>query len=364
MVFIKDNNLSKTLEETVILNHKHFFLTKTPKHILVIRLSAMGDVAMTVPVLRALIEQHPNVKITVLTRAFFKPFFKGVPHVSVFVAEVNGKHKGILGLLKLSNELKNLGFDAIADLHNVLRSNILKSFFFGIKKIKIDKGRHEKKALILGEKFHQLKTTHQRYADVFEQLGFPIDLSNPKFPQKTILSEKLKRLIGVENRKIIGIAPFAAHQSKMYPLDLMKQVIESLSKEYNILLFGGGSKEIDVLTNFETSYKNVINISGKVSFDEQLDIISNLDVMLSMDSGNAHIAAMLGVKVITIWGVTHPFVGFAPFNQHDDYALISNRNQFPKIPTSVYGNKYPESYKEASRSISPETVIKKIKSLL
>ena len=319
---------------------------------------------MTVPVLRASIEQHPNLKVTVLTREFFKPFFRDTPNVSVFVAEVNGKHKGILGLFKLSNELKNLGIDAIADLHNVLRSNILKSFFFGIKKIKIDKGRNEKKMLVSGEMFHQLKTTHQRYAEVFEQLGFSVDLSNPTFPKKAILNSKLKSLIGGDNMKIVGIAPFAAHESKMYPLDLMKRVIELLSKEYKILLFGGGSKEINVLNGFEASYKNTINISGEVSFNEQLDIVSNLDVMLSMDSGNAHIAAMLGVKVITIWGVTHPFAGFAPFNQPEYYVLLSDRNQFPKIPTSVYGNKYPENYKETSRSISPEVVVEKIKSII
>lgn len=335
-----------------------------PKHILVIRLSAMGDVAMTVPVLRALIKQHPSLKVTVLTRDFFKPFFRDIPRVSVFVAEVNGMHKGILGLFKLSKELKNLKIDAIADLHNVLRSNILKSFFFGVKKIKIDKGRNEKQKLVSGEKFHQLKTTHQRYAEVFEQLGFPVDLSNPKFPKKAKLSTNLKSLIGDDDMKIVGIAPFAAHEGKMYPIDLMKHVIESLSKAYKILLFGGGPKEIVILNSLETSYKNVINISGKVSFDEQLDIVSNLDVMLSMDSGNAHIAAMFGVKVVTIWGVTHPFAGFAAFNQPEDYALLSDRNQFSKIPTSVYGNKYPENYKEASRSISPKTVVDKIKSII
>jgi ADP-heptose:LPS heptosyltransferase len=324
----------------------------------------MGDVAMTIPVLRALIEQHSNVKITVLTREFYKPFFREIPHVSVFVAEVNGKHKGILGLFKLSKKLKHLKIDAIADLHNVLRSNILKSFFFGIKSIQIDKGRNEKKRLVSGAKFYQLKTTHQRYAEVFEQLGYPIDLSNPKFPQKAILNDKLKRLIDYDNKQVIGIAPFAAHESKMYPLDLMESVIESLSKEYKVLLFGGGSKEMNILNGFETSFENVINISGKVSFEEQLDIISNLDIMLSMDSGNAHIAAMLGVKVVTIWGVTHPFAGFAPFNQPEDYTLLSDRNQFPKIPTSVYGNKYPENYKEASRSISPEVVVEKIKSII
>jgi ADP-heptose:LPS heptosyltransferase len=339
-------------------------MPKPPKHILVIRLSAMGDVAMTVPVLRALVIQYPDVKITVLTRELYKPFFRDLPNVSVFPAHLKGEHKSVFGLYKLAKQLKEQNINLVADLHNVLRTNILKFYFSKYKFIQINKGREEKKALTTGKIFKQLKSTHQRYADVFEELGFHIDLSNPTFPEKAKLNAQLQNSIGNHKTKVIGIAPFAAHQGKMYPLDLMKQVIDDLSKEYQILLFGGGKKEMGILNGFEESIKNVKNIASKTSLDEQLDIVSNLDVMLSMDSANAHIAAMLGVKVITIWGVTHPFAGFAPFNQPSDLALLSDRNQFSKIPTSVYGNKYPESYKEVSRSILPETVINKIKSVI
>ncbi|MEP1488957.1 MAG: glycosyltransferase family 9 protein [Algibacter sp.] len=339
-------------------------MPKQPKHILVIRLSAMGDVAMTVPVLNALNQKYPNVKITVLTRGFFAPFFRDLPNVTVFSAEVNGKHKGVLGLYKLSKELKILKIDAIADLHHVLRSHILKFFFFGKQYIQIDKGRSEKKALVSGENFKQLKTTHQRYADVFEKLGFPIDLSNPIFPQKPVLKNELLDVLGNTSKKRIGIAPFAAHDGKMYPLNLMKEVIASLSKAYAVILFGGGEKEITILNTFETEFEHVVNVAGKLTLNDELDVISNLDVMLSMDSGNAHIAAMLGVKVITIWGVTHPYAGFAPFNQPKDYALLSSREQFPEIPTSIYGNAYPEGYEKASASILPKTIIEKIKSVV
>ena len=308
-------------------------MPKSPNHILVIRLSAMGDVAMTVPVIRALNTQYPRVKITVLTREYYKPFFRDLPNVSVFSAHLDEEHKSIKGLYKLAKQLKSKKIDAVADLHNVLRTKILKFFLSEFNFIQINKGREEKKALTTGKKFEQLKTTYQRYADVFEELGFPIDLTNPTFPEKVKLNSKLQNAIGNSKLKVIGIAPFAAHKGKMYPLDLMKQVIEELSKEYQIVLFGGGEKEIDSLSRFEESSKNVKNVAGKLSLEEQLNVISNLDVMLSMDSGNAHLAAMLGIKVITIWGVTHPFAGFAPFN-----------------------------HKEAASSILPETIINKIKS--
>lgn len=316
---------------------------------------------MTVPVLRALTAQYPELKITVVTRSIFKPFFQDLENVSVYEADLKGKHKGILGLYKLSKELKALNFDAVADLHNVLRSKILKFFFFGKKVVQLNKGRAEKKALTSGVSFKQLKTTHQRYAEVFEALGYSIDVSQPIFSKPKVLTEKLNAFISNKSFKTIGIAPFAAHGSKMYPLSQMETVIEALSKDYNVILFGGGNKEIEILNQLEAKFQNVKSIAGKLNFEEELVFISNLDLMLAMDSGNAHMAAMLGKKVITIWGVTHPFAGFAPFNQPNDYALTANREQFPLIPTSVYGNKFPEGYENAASSVSERTILSKIK---
>jgi ADP-heptose:LPS heptosyltransferase len=334
------------------------------KHILVIRLSAMGDVAMTVPVLRAFSNQYPEVKLTVLTKPFFKPFFKSIPNIEVIAADIKGKHKGVLGLYKLSKELKSLDVNAVADLHNVLRSKVLKLFIFGKPVVQIDKGRQEKKALVGGQTFEQLKTTHQRYADVFKTLGFPLDLSQPVFPKKQNLKEAFIKIIGKDLKPWVGIAPFAAFEGKMYPLDLMITVIEALSKEHKVLLFGASNEERKLLEDIANQFDNVINLAGQFSLNEELDIMSNLDIMLAMDSGNAHMAAMLGVKVITIWGVTHPYVGFLPFNHTMDSAILADRKQYPKIPTSIYGNKLPEGYEKALRSIVPEEIVSKLKTAL
>ncbi len=324
----------------------------------------MGDVAMTVPVLRALTNQYPDLKITVVTREFFKPFFKNLDNIEVYAADLKGKHKGILGLYKLSKELNRLEFDAVADLHNVLRSKILKFFFTKKKVVQIDKGRKEKKALTSGKLFEQLKTTHQRYADVFEKLGYKIDLSKPSFPEKVELPTQIKSFISKSNNRTIGIAPFAAHKSKMYPLEQMENVIAELSKTYNVVLFGGGQKEVEILNKLEAKYSDVNSVAGKLNFEEELALISNLDLMLSMDSGNGHLAAMYGVKVVTLWGVSHPFAGFAPFNQPKDYALVADREHYPLIPTSVYGNKFPEGYEKAAGSISVDKIVSKIKAVI
>ena len=334
------------------------------------RLSAMGDVAMTVPVLRAFVQQNPEVKITFISRPFFKPFFEEIPNVSFFTFDEKDRHKGFFGLITLFKDLQSLQIDAFADLHNVLRSKIIRKLFAlsGKKVAFVDKGRAEKKALTRPENkvFKPLPTMFERHANVFEQIGFPIDLSHPIFPVKPILSNEISSILPDFNGNLIGIAPFAQYDSKVYPLDLMQQVIDLLAQnpENTILLFGGGKKEIEVLEGFAKDKENIINIAGKIKFHQELQLISNLDVMLSMDSGNAHLAAMLGVKVITLWGATHPYAGFLPFNQSMENALVADRTQFPKLPTSVYGNKIVEGYENAMRTITPNKVVLKIEKLL
>lgn len=344
---------------------------KTASHILVIRLSAMGDVAMIVPVLTAFCRKYPETKITVLTRKFFKPMFDEFPNTRLFAADVNGKHKGIFGLWRLYKELKAMDIDAVADLHNVLRSNVLK-LFFGFSNIafeQIDKGRTEKKALTAwrNKVFKRpLKSTHQRYADVFDSLGFSLDLSMARPSEKLPIPKKIDDLLGETSKVKIGIAPFAAFRGKMYPIELMEEVIEKLNKSnrYQLFFFGGGASEVERLNQLETKYPNEINCAGKFSFEEELALISNLDLMLSMDSGNGHLAAIYAIPIVTLWGVTHPYAGFSPFNYGSNRVILSDRAAYPLIPTSVYGNKLPEGYEKVMSTITPNEIVQTIKSAL
>jgi len=342
---------------------------KHPSHILVIRLSALGDVAMTVPVLRVVTQTYPDIKLTVISRAFYKPLFEGIPNLQFLEADVYGKHKG-LGLLKLAKEAKSLGIDAVADLHNVIRSKLIAKFLKikGLETSNIDKGRAEKKALTNSKNrnFQSLKTTHERYADVFRDLGLSLDLKTHQFPEKKRLIPKLNALIGVEPKKLIGIAPFAAYKSKMYPLELMQDVISKLDgiQKYRIFLFGGGKDEIARLNELSNGLNRVTVIAGMFQFKDELALISNLDVMLSMDSGNGHLSALFGIPTVTLWGVTHPYAGFVPFGQPESHQLVADREKFPLIPTSIYGNKYPEDYEKAMETIAPGTIVQKIKSVL
>lgn len=328
----------------------------------------MGDVAMTVPVLRAFSLQYPEIQVTVVSRPFFKPFFAGIDNVNFFAVDLNKKHKGLIGLVRLYNDLKSLHIDAVADLHNVLRSKIIRGLFAvnGKKVAFTNKGRKDKRALtrLKNKIFEPVKSMFERHCDTFTQLGFPIDLSQSVFPEKAKLNQEVVRITGEKTQKWVGIAPFAQYESKVYPLDLMQEIIDGLAiTENKIFLFGGGKEEIQKLNELKKEHPNVIVVAGKIKFQEELDLISNLDVMLSMDSGNAHIAAMLGVKVITLWGATHPYAGFKPFNQPFENCITADRDIYPLLPTSVYGNKNIDGYEAVMRTISPQLVIEKIKEL-
>lgn len=341
-------------------------MSKPIQHIAVMRLSAMGDVAMTAPVLRAFNAKYPNVKITVISTPFFQPLFNDLQNVSFLPFDKKGKHKGFLGLFRLFLDLRKSNIDAFADLHNVLRLKVFRKLLAltGKKVAFTHKGRTEKKEVTraVNKIFRPLPTVFERHAKVFEELGFPIDLSNPTFPEKSKLSSEILSVVGEKNQKWIGIAPFAQHDSKVYPLDLMEKVIDQLAQNpgNKLILFGGGKKEIVALESLTKLYNNVISVAGKLKFNQEIQLISNLDVMLSMDSGNGHIAAIFGVKTITLWGATHPYLGFSPFHQPVENSLVSDRNLYPKLPTSIYGNKKVEGYEDAMRTILPESVVEKI----
>jgi ADP-heptose:LPS heptosyltransferase len=329
----------------------------------------MGDVAMTVPVLRALTLQYPGVKVTVVSKAFFKPLFKNIPNVAFFAAEPEGRHKGLAGLLRLYRELASLKPDAVADLHNVLRSKIITALFTlsGKKTATTNKARSEKKALTRTNNkiFKPLTPVTQRHAQVFKQLDFPVDLSVPVFPEREHLADEVLQITGQKIGKWIGIAPFAQHKGKVYPQNLMQQVINKLAEKpnYKLFLFGGKNEQV-LLQGYASDKENCIVMAGKIGFEQEIALISNLDVMLSMDSGNSHIAAMLGVKVVTLWGATHPYTGFAPFNQPLENALTADRAKYPLLPTSVYGNKEVEGYEDVMATIKPEAVVNKVEEVL
>lgn len=339
------------------------------KHVLIIRLSAIGDVAMTQPIIKNLLDSHPEVRVTVVSRGFFRPLFSTMERVNFFEVDVKGKHKGFFGIFKLYNTLRKLNIDQVADLHDVLRSKILRKLFALHTKVAcLDKGRREKKALTKHKNkvFKPLKPMSERYADVFRKLGYRLTLDKKINQNPLALTNEVLTLTKEKAPRWIGIAPFAQYDSKVYPIRQMEKIIFNLTEntDNHLFLFGGGKEEEKKLERMKQQLDNVTVVAGKLTFAQELVLISNLNLMISMDSGNGHLAAIYGVPTLTLWGNTHPFAGFAPYGQPFEHSLTSDRIKYPLIPTSVYGNKKVKGYENVMESISWETVIDKVEEML
>ncbi|MEG1333958.1 glycosyltransferase family 9 protein [Bacteroides sp.] len=339
--------------------------------ILVIRFSALGDVAMTVPVIHSLATQYPQHEIIILSRGMMQPLFQRLPSNVRFInADLSGKHKGIRGLNRLYNELKVMRFDYVADLHNVLRSRYLRYRFLlsGVSVAAICKGRLGKKQLI--RRRHKVlvmqKTSFQRYADVFSALACPVrlDFTSIYGAGKGDFSQIASVVQPKGTDKWIGIAPFAKHRGKIYPIELQEQVVAHFAANptVKVFLFGGGKEEQEVFDRWTKKYPSVTSLIGKLNLSTELNLMSHLDVMLSMDSANMHLASLVGIPVVSIWGATHPYAGFMGWKQQPDHTVqldLSCR------PCSVYGQKpcFRGDY-ACLMQITPRQVIEKIERII
>ena len=293
---------------------------------------------MTVPIVHDLAVQYPELEITMLSREMARPLFERLPNnVHFFAADLSGRHKGLFGLNRLLRDIQFKDFDYIADFHDVLRTQWLRFVcrLFGKKVAKIDKGRKGKKALTRQKNkvFEQQATSFERYAKVLEQLGFSIKSTFTKLDYSSFCGTQK-----ATNETWIGIAPFAKHPAKVYPMEKMEDVIKALSERKNttVFLFGGGEEEKRLIAELCAKYPNVQPAKTQQGLKSELALMGQLDVMLSMDSANMHLASLVGTRVVSIWGGTHPYAGFLGWNQKTSDCIQLN---LPCRPCSVYGNK-------------------------
>lgn len=318
------------------------------KRILIIRFSALGDVAMLVPVVRALAVAYPDWEITVLSRKQTAPLFEGLAdNIHYFGADLRGRHSGTSGLNTLLQDIDYKQFDYIADMHDVLRSKYLRRRFrFAGKRVAtICKGRISKWWLTRTHCVDKpLPTTVERYCKVLRQLGFTLSL------------QPIEPTAAPHNG--IGIAPFAAHQGKIYPLNRMEEVVRLLSEQgEQIYLFGAGEKEKAIMQEWAERYKGVETLAGRYTMAEEIERMRHLRLMLTMDSANMHLASIAGTRVLSIWGATHPAAGFLGYGQSINDCI---QRELPCRPCSVYGNKPCRYGDYRCMDIAPAEIVKRI----
>lgn len=344
------------------------------EHILVIRFSALGDVAMTIPVIWSLAHQYPDLRITVLSRNSSRPLFEDLaPNVGFMGADLKREYKGIKGLNALYRRLAAKQFTAIADLHNVLRSEFLRMRFnLGSYRVShINKHRKGRRRLTSqnNKQLIQQPTSFENYVEVFRRLGYPVTIDfHSIFPPEGGNLNLLPGPINVKNsfERWIGIAPFAAHKGKVYPPELMQQVIEQLCQQHpkaRILLFGRGAEEDKWFDIWCRQHSQCLNVGQYAdSMHQELILMSHLDVMLSMDSANMHLASLTGIPVVSVWGATHSYAGFMGWNQSEQNAI---QLDLDCRPCSIFGQKNCRRSDYACLyQIKPTTIVEKINTFI
>jgi ADP-heptose:LPS heptosyltransferase len=307
----------------------------SPKRILVMRFSALGDVAMTVPVLKSFLSEHLDIQITMLSNRDYEGLFEGIERLDFLGADMKGQHRGVKGIWRIYRMVKEkVDFTAVADLHGVLRTRILRWLFrLDKKKISvIDKGRVEKFALTRKDFkiFRPLTHSTERYHDVLNAII--------KFPNSQLLIPNSQLLIpNPQSPILIGFAPFAKHNTKMYNLDRFKEVVRHFDREpYSLYFFGGSQAERLLIRQWNKEFKRAVSIKEGIGLKKEMEIISKLRLMVSMDSANMHLASLAEVPVVSIWGPTHPYAGFYGVGQNPLNAIQLN---LACRPCSVFGNK-------------------------
>jgi ADP-heptose:LPS heptosyltransferase len=337
--------------------------------LLVIRTSAMGDVALMTPVLKGMREQYPEVELVIITRPVFKPFLSSIDGLELFFPDFKNRHNGVLGIVSLFRDInRQARIDHVIDLHDVLRSKILRYFFrlSGVPVSVIDKGRSEKRSLISGGKKIMLKHSVERYCEVFARAGFPVVPANNDWITPSVdikLNEVfISDMQGVLN---IGVAPFAKHKLKMWPESNMVDLLRMISESHKCRFwFFGGIEDSGKLTQLQTKIPQSINLTGQLSLEEELLFISKLDLMIAMDSSNMHMASLVGTKVISIWGATDPLAGFAAWKQPDSFSIRIPVEELTCRPCTIFGKGECKRGDFACMNwLTPEMVFRKIEKL-
>jgi ADP-heptose:LPS heptosyltransferase len=310
--------------------------------LLVIRTSAMGDVALITPVIAAMRKQYPDVELTLLTRPAYESFFYSAGKHEFFFTDFNKRHKGFIGIVNLFLDLRKRGkIDRVIDLHDVLRSKILRVLFIfaGIPSFVIDKGRAEKRRITKGKSKIKLKHSVERYLDVFEKAGFLLKCETG--PWIIPSDDGQKRIAGLMTETglvHIGVAPYARHELKTWPEKNMIKLLKLISQKIDVRFWlFGGKEETQQLISFQSKVPESVLIAGTLGLDEELALMSRLKFMIAMDSSNMHMAALTGTKTISIWGGTDPVTGFGAWQQPDNFSVRIPTEELTCRPCTVFG---------------------------
>lgn len=343
---------------------------------LIVRYSQIGDILILIPVIFSVGKQYPDDEFTILTHPKFTGLFRQMPsNVSLYPMTYRKKRIPLRGLIHLFNRyllLLKISFsgkyDKVALLQNGSFEDQLQSLL-AIRKsrtVKIDLTDFLSK-----EKFKIAFPGSPSLFDLFIQTLSRLDYPGLKnefdfsfYTQNNRCNNLLEKCNIKKNKQLIGIAPFSRLKAKMYSLDKMEKIIQFFHRKENtgILILGGGSDEKFQAEYWERKYPGIVSLVDALSFDDEITLISTCSLVLSMDSANMHLASFIGIPVVSIWGPSHPKLGYYPVDQNINNAV---QKELPCRPCSFWGeNPCTNADKYECMNIAPEIIIEKINTLL
>ena len=327
----------------------------------------MGDVLISLPVIRGVLEYNPDIRIILVTNSRFAGYFKGIDRLTIHTFYPDSTHSGFTGLMRLFAELRPHRPSGVLDLHGSLRSRFI-TLLFGLAGIPIKTVRKHRdlRRRVLSHKNAGISvpSAADRYLAVFRLAGLDstplksgFGLGYADHSGKSIHS-------GVIN---IGFAPLARHSAKNWGAENAAVLIQLLVDELPawVHLFGG-TADHEILDSLVTG--SAVNHAGRLSSEEEISVIRSLDAFISMDSANMHLAAAAGIPVVSIWGATDPSLGFAPLFQPADRSITpAESRELYCRPCSVYGQKScsrTDNPMLCMQLINPRTVFEKIREIV
>lgn len=345
-----------------------------PRRVLVTRFSALGDVAMTLPVVYGACRANPGVAFIFATRRHMAKMFVNPPaNLTVFAFDP-ADYEGLTGLKRLYDHLSSkFDFDAVADFHSVLRTRVIDWYARrdGLKVVSLDKSRSHRRALTRrhNKMLVPLRPMLERYADVITALGLHapgpfVSLFPPEgapAERYAILSEPKRR-----GERWVAVAPFAKYSGKIYPAGLMEKALRMIvedNPDVRVFLLGAGASEEARLDKWGATIERTTSLAGNGGgLAAELALLSHVDAVVAMDSANMHLAALVGAPTVSIWGATHPYCGFSAFGADEANAV---QLAIECRPCSIFGNKTCRRGDYLCLAgISPRTVADRVNSLL
>ena len=325
----------------------------SPKKILVIRFSSLGDVLLTTPLVKKIKLNYPEAQVHFLTKKSYSDILKNNPHITKLI--ISEDNLDFDGLKDLKKSVLNEKYDLILDAHNNLRTFYLTLFNGSLKKV--FRKYSFRKFLLVKFKLNfmrNLPTISARYCGMIE--GENPELLPEVFTEENTASkiEKLLNEINSKKKKLICISPSSNHFTKTYPSECYADVINKLGEDFLFILTGKGKDLKNINSIISQTGTNVHNFCDKLSLTELAEMIKRCDLFISGDTGPMHIAEALSKKLIMIAGSSVREFGFYPQNSQ---SVILENNSLKCRPCSHIGrSECPLRHFKCMKEIKAEEV--------